>query len=360
MAVELATRLLGKLGAPFEKIFYSDDGSTAVECALKMALQFWRLDGKPERSRFASLDRAYHGDTLGAVKVSQISEFHHFFAGERGQAVVLPVPYTYRWPEPIDPDECVKECLRRAERIFDEHGPHLAALIIEPRVLGAAGMVMYPASYLEGLVRLCRAHDVLVIFDEVFTGFGRTGSLFALDTLADAPDIVCLSKGLTSGMLPMGVTATRGRVFEAFCGGPERTFYHGHTFTGNALACAVAVESLKLFDDEGVLTRNQSLSAQMSDERARFERLPVVGEVRQLGMIWAVELVRDRKTKAIPNPPNGPGWKIADELWREGIWTRPLHQMLYCVPPYCSTREDLRHFFEVLYCALTNEDHFRE
>ncbi len=355
VALELASGLLEVLGEPFERVFFSDDGSTAVEAALKMAIQFWQLKGKPEKSRFLSMERAYHGDTMGAVSVSHLSQFHSAFEGIRIPVVRATAPYCYRCPLNLTYPSCQVRCLDETLKTIEKEASTLAAVIVEPLILGAGGMVAYPKEYLEKLVAACEANDILVIYDEVFTGFGRTGTMFAMEQLSRRPDIVCLSKGLTSGMMPLAVTVVTSRVFDAFSGGIEKTFYHGHTFTANALSCAIAVESLRIFESEGVLERNKKLTAVMRRWTPRFTDLEQVGDVRHLGMVWALEVVKDKVTKECYSPANGPGWKIAKRLWNEGFWIRPLNQVLYVIPPYCTTETDLQDFFTVLYSALQNE-----
>ncbi len=357
VALGFAEDLLGKLGPSFSKVFYSDDGSTSVEAGLKMALQYWVNKGQPNRNRFLSLELGYHGDTLGAVSVGHLDEFHRFFtpllSTEKSTA-----PYCYRCPYGLEYPTCALRCLEKARSYIQHHSGSIAALVVEPLVLGAGGLITYPAAYLNELMRLCREQGILVIFDEVFTGFGRTGTLFAMEQLELRPDIICLSKGLTSGMLPLGVTATSEEIFSAFQGSEKRKFYHGHTFTANALGCAVAWQSLKLFEKNQTLAHNQKLSAYMATQSERFRKLSHVGDVRQLGMIWAVELVQDQKTKAAPRPANGPGWKISHAAWEKGVWFRPMGATLYVIPPYCSTQDDLQQCFDVLYAEVSHEGHY--
>jgi len=347
VAIELSEALLAKLGKPFARVFYSDDGSTAVEVALKMAIQYWVNRGQPQRHRFLSLNNGYHGDTLGTVAVGDVGVFQKAFTGMHGGSIKAPAPYRYRYAEGKDDSDCAEEF----ERLLDEHKDELAAVIVEPLIMGAGGMIVYSKDYLERITRACRDRGVLVIFDEVFTGFGRTGTFFAFEQITSRPDLVCLSKGLTAGMLPLGATAATEEIYDAFSGGGAKTFYHGHTFTANALGCAVALENLKLFD-EGTLERNRELIALMAAQTERFRALPTVGDVRHLGMVWAIELVTDKAKKTPPDPLNGKGWEIATRLFEQGIWVRPLHNTLYFVPPYCVASEELKRAFDVLYSAL--------
>ncbi len=324
---ELAACLLDKLGHPFEKIFFSDNGSTAVEAALKVALQYWSRIGEP-RGKFLSLERAYHGDTLGAVSVGHVDTFH--------TAIPQLLP-TFKCPIP-DVTTSVEHCLEQALGILENHGHEIAALIVEPLILGASGMIVYSKEYLEKLTAAAKAKRCLVIFDEVFTGFGRTGTFFAKDQISTAPDVVCMSKGLTSGMLALGATAMTRAIFNAFEGGESKKFFNGHTFSANPLACAVALQSLKIFDRDKVIQRNESLMALMAAETARFEKLETVSDVRHLGMIWVCQL-KDPSQR----------WRLATAAWDRGIWVRPAGPVLYVIPPYCTTVSDLQQCFDVLY-----------
>jgi adenosylmethionine---8-amino-7-oxononanoate aminotransferase len=359
VAVDLSEALLKSLRGRFQRVFFSDDGSTAVEAAMKMALQYWVNHGIAGRDKFLSIERAYHGDTLGAVAVSDVKEFHKYFGQIQARAAESTVPYCYRCPLGLTYPDCQIACVEKAEAVLEQDWQKIAAVIVEPFILGAGGMIVYPIEYLQRLVAKAREHATLVIFDEVFTGFGRTGEMFAMDYLDVSPDIVCLSKGLTGGMMPMGATVTTEEVYSAFAGGSDKTLHHGHTFTANALGCAVALESLKIFEDEKVIERNRALIALMAAQTPRFEALAFVGNVRQIGMIWAVELVVDKETRQIPEPPNGPGWKICENLWKAGFWLRPIHQTLYVIPPYSTTKEDLTRLFNALYTEVQNGDHFR-
>lgn len=342
-ALELASQLLGHLPPSLERVFFSDDGSTAVEAAIKMALQFWRLKGE-RRSQFVTLGLAYHGDTLGAAALGGIDLYHHDFGGALDR-VQLPAPYCLRCPLEKTFPSCDIACGDSTA-----FGPSTAALVIEPLILGAGGMITYPKAYVEKVVKAARACGALVIFDEVFTGFGRTGTLFAMDHLLCKPDIVVLSKGLTAGMMPMGVTITTQDIFNVFCGEASRAFLHGHTFTANALGCAVALESLKIFAEEDVLVRNEKKSAIMSEHRLGFGSLACVAEVRHLGMVFALECVHPQSRQPLSTEIL---WTVASRLWERGIWIRPLHNVIYYVPPYCVTDEELGWLMKELWEALS-------
>ncbi len=354
--MEFGQKLLSVMGGTLGRLFFSDNGSTAVETSLKIALQYQKNRGSTKRRRFVSLERGYHGDTLGAVAVSHVGEFHDLLPFQT-DVFRSTAPYCYRCPVGLTFPSCKIACLKSAEKFFEAHGEEVAALIVEPLVLGAAGMITYPLAYLEGIVRLAKKYGALVIFDEVFTGFGRLGSLFAFHQLDKNlwPDMVCLSKGITSGFLPFAVTAVSGEIYKTFEGGTEKTLFHGHTFTANPMSCQVALEVLKIFEEEKIIEKIQPLIALMGKQGERFLRSPNVGEVRHHGMVWAVELVGGKKTKAVPVPANGPGWRIAQRCWEAGLWIRPLHNHVYFVPPFCATAQDLSHSFDVLLSAIQKE-----
>jgi len=342
VAEELSRKLVDVAGAPYEKVFFSDNGSTAVEVALKMALQYWKLKGVDGKTRFLSLDRAYHGDTLGAMSVGSPSDFSWAFPKWSESTIQAPAPHPYR-SEFSDAKACEDAAALRFIELLDQHHDELAAVILEPLVLGAGGLIVHSAEYLERIVAAAQERGVLVIFDEVFTGFGRTGKMFAFNHIQSRPDLVCLSKGLTSGMLPLGATLAREGIFEQFIGGMDRRLQHGHTFTANALSTAVALESLKIFDEEKVLDRNQPLIEMFARNVERFRPLPFVGDVRHLGMIWALELVRDKNTKETFEPAGALGWRLAEKLWDRGVWVRPLRQVMYVIPPYSISPGELEH-----------------
>jgi adenosylmethionine-8-amino-7-oxononanoate aminotransferase len=353
-ALALATALVEALGPPFSRVFYSDNGSTAVETALKIAAQYWQLKGEPQRTRYLSMDRAYHGDTVGAMSVTHLSQFQGPFDHLKFPVARATAPYCYRCPKGLAYPGCDIACLDEATREIKAQGESIAALIVEPLLMGAGGMIMYPREYLERLMRMCRERGILIIFDEVLTGFGRTGPLFAMEHIEARPDMVCLSKGLTAGMLPMGATVVTEPLYEAFVGGPERTLYHGHTHTANATTCALALENLVMFQEERVIERNQTLVKMLAEAVTRFQSLSLVGDVRHLGMVLALELVTDRETKTVSEPANALGWSIAERMWERGYWLRPLNQMIYVMPPYCVTPGELQHLLDELYRAVAS------
>ena len=311
-AVELAERLLEILPAGLARVFYSDNGSTAVEVALKLAIQYSINRGEPQRKTIVTLHNAYHGDTVGAMSASEDSVFTHAFLN-----LLFPV-------------QRVRD-LDEIERCLQTHS--VAAVIIEPILQGAGGMIVWPAEFVAGVRRLCDQYGTLMIADEVLTGFGRTGKMFACEHAAIAPDIICLSKGLTAGYLPLGVTATTTAVYDAFLSDDRaKTFFHGHSYTANPLACAVAIASLDLFRDDAVLTHVTRLEQQL---RAGFEPLRAVGDVRVIGGVAAVELTSNK-----PGYLDQIGPRLAAAFLARGLLLRPLGNVVYFMPPYCISESE--------------------
>jgi adenosylmethionine-8-amino-7-oxononanoate aminotransferase len=335
-SIELAEALVRVAPPGLSRVFYSDSGSTAVEVALKMAYQFWQQRGRPEKTRFAALSEAYHGDTVGSVSVGGMELFHGIFRGLLFGVERLPSPSPYHWRGEGDP---LAGALAAAERLFSEKADQLAALVMEPLVQGAAGMWMHPPGFLRSMAELCRRHDVLLICDEVATGFGRTGTLFAVEQEGVRPDFLCLAKGLSGGYLPLAATLTTERVYEAFLGefASARTFFHGHTFTGNPLACAAALASLRLFETEGVLERVRRTAAVLAPELAALAELPHVGDVRQRGLMVGVELVRDRRSKEPYDYAERIGHRVCLAARKRGVLLRPLGPVVVMMPPLSLT-----------------------
>ena len=350
-SIELAEALVRVAPPGLTRVFYSDSGSTAVEVALKMAYQFWQQRGRPEKTRFAALSEAYHGDTVGSVSVGGMELFHGIFRGLLFGVERLPSPSPYHWRGDGDP---LSGALEAAERLLAEKGHQLAALVMEPLVQGAAGMWMHPPGFLRAMAELCRRYEVLLICDEVATGFGRTGTLFAVEQEGVAPDFLCLAKGLSGGYLPLAATLTTERVYEAFLGefASARTFFHGHTFTGNPLACAAALASLQLFETERVLERVRRTAAALAPGLAALAELPHVGDVRQRGLMVGVELVRDRKTRQPYDYAERIGHQICLAVRKRGILLRPLGPVVVMMPPLSLTEAEAVRMTEALHAAI--------
>jgi adenosylmethionine---8-amino-7-oxononanoate aminotransferase len=340
-AVELAERLVGVLPAGLTRVFYSDNGSTAVEAAIKLALQYWKNRGEPQRTTIVALDHAYHGDTVGAMSVSARSVFTDAFTPLLFPVRHVDAPYCYRCPVGLTRDHCRIDCLGSLERALAEGGDTVAAVLVEPMLQAAGGMIVWPAEFLVGVRQLCDRHATLLVADEVLTGFGRTGRMFACEHASVMPDVICLSKALTGGYLPLAATVTTEAVFDAFLSDDRRkTFFHGHSYTANPLACAVALASLDLFRDEPVLERIAALEQRMCARLEPLAELPHVGDVRVIGGVGIVELVGDKETKSAGGYLDAAGPKLAARFLERGLLLRPLGNVVYFMPPYVIADDD--------------------
>jgi len=340
-AVDLAERLLAVLPPGLTRVFYSDNGSTAVEVALKLACQYWGNRGESSRKSFIALHHAYHGDTAGAMSASEDSIFTRPFAPMLFTVHRAHAPYCYRCPLGLERATCAIDCLGDLERLLTEHGNTIAGVLVEPMLQGAGGMIVWPAEFLAGVRRLCDRSGTLMIADEVLTGFGRTGRMFACEHAAVSPDIICLSKALTGGYLPLGATATSEAVYAAFLSEDRtKTFFHGHSFTANPLACAVAIASLDLFRDSGALNRVHDLEGWLRQGLVPLAALPSVGEVRVIGGVGIVELVVDKASKSAAGYLDSVGPRLAAAFLDRGLLLRPLGNILYFMPPYVVTESE--------------------
>lgn len=334
-SIELASELVELAPPGLEKVFYSEAGACAVEVALKMAFGYWRNRGATGRRSFVSLDNGYHGDTLGAVSVGGIDLFHAAYQPLLFPTHRAPSPYCYRCPLGETYPGCGIACLGPLGRTLEEHAGEICAVVVEPLVQAAGGMITAPHGYLRRLRELCDVHDVLLIVDEVATGVGRTGTFFACEQEGVSPDILVAGKGLTGGYLPLAVTMTTRRIFDAFLGGPSdgRTLFHGHTYTGNALACAAALANLDLMAKRdtvaGVRERGEVLERALAP--LGLERH--VGEVRRRGLMAGIELVADRPSRAPYPASEQMGWKVAALAREAGAIIRPLGDVVVLMPP---------------------------
>ena len=343
-AEELCRRLRGVLPATLDSIFFSDDGSTAVEVALKMALQYWRNVGQPEKKRIVALEHAYHGDTAGAMSVGDDSSFVEAFESMRFPVWRVPSAYCFRCPVGKKRATCAIDCLDPLARLLEEHHGEIAALLAEPLLQGAGGMIVHPVEFLQGLRKLCDEHGVLLIADEVLTGFGRCGKMFACELAGIVPDIMCLSKGLTGGFLPMGATVTTAVVRETFYAKDRsRTFFHGHSYTANPLGCAAGIASLEIFETEPVFERIAAIEKVHHDRTAKLAAHPAIADVRILGTMMALEL-----HAADPGYFSDLKPILYNFYMDHGVLLRPLGNVLYVLPPYVITSPELHRVYEVI------------
>ncbi len=349
-SILLAERLVKILPAGLVKVFYSDNGSTSVEVALKMAFQYWVHKGERGRTAFLSLNNGYHGDTLGAVSVGGIDIFHSTFKPLLFKTYRAPSPYCYRCELGRSYPECKLACLSVMEELLSKHSHEIAALIIEPLVQAAGGIITSPPGYLKGVRELCTKYNVLMIADEVATGFGRTGKMFAVEHEEVSPDIICLSKGITGGYLPLGVTVATEEIFNAFLGRFEdlKTFFQGHSYTGNQLACAAALASLDIFEKDRVLENLQPKIKLLKERLQQIKDLGIVGDVRQCGLIAGIELVKDKKTKESFGYIDRIGWKVAYKARERGVFIRPLGNIIVIMPPLAISIENLEKFLDII------------
>jgi adenosylmethionine-8-amino-7-oxononanoate aminotransferase len=347
-AEELAERLAKWLPPELTHMFFSDDGSTAVEVALKMAVQCFGNLSRPEKNEIVALSHGYHGDTAGAMSVSDRSPFTAPFQFMRYPVHRVHSAYCYRCPVGLNRENCHIDCAQQLESLLGERGDRIAAVIVEPLLQGAGGMIVHPVEFLQKIRALCTKHDVLLIADEVLTGFGRTGKMFACGLANVVPDLMCLSKGLTGGFMPMAVTLCTDRVASAFSSENRmHTFYHGHSYTGNALACAAANSSLQIFDDEPVFDRIATVAKIHAERLAHLRGLHQVGDTRQIGTLAAVELLADD-----PGYLSGLRPKLYSFFLDRGVLLRPLGNVVYVLPPYVIEPDDLHRVHDVIVEAI--------
>ncbi|MGC6450335.1 MAG: adenosylmethionine--8-amino-7-oxononanoate transaminase [Pirellulaceae bacterium] len=349
--IELARRLAEITPDGLEHTFFSGDGASSVEVALKMAFQYWhqREDPRPQKNTYIALGSAYHGDTLGSVSVGGVARFHEMFEPLLFNVIRVDNPNTYRLPEGVSATDATAYYLDKLESTLATHHQQVAAMVIEPLVQGAAGLIMQPEGYLRGVRELTRKYDVLLIADEVAVGFGRTGKMFACEHESVSPDIMCLAKGLTGGYLAMSATIATTEIWNAFLGSGLKTFYHGHTYAGNPLAAAAALATLDIFHDEATLenvaTRSQELREALETRIASY---PLVGNIRQRGLIAAIELVADKATKDPLNATLGTGYKVCQAALDKGVWLRPLRDTLVIMPPLSINQQQLQQIVDAI------------
>jgi adenosylmethionine-8-amino-7-oxononanoate aminotransferase len=317
-----------------------------------MAYAYWRRVGRPEKRRIVAMRNAYHGDTIGGVSLGGIDLFHAEFAGLLFDVERVPYPYAYRFDGSAE--ECARSCLDELRGLLDERGEEIACLVVEPLVQGAGGMIMMPRGFLSEVAQLAREHDVLLLADEVATGFGRTGRLFACEHEQVEPDLMAVGKGLTGGYLPVSATLASDRIYDAFWGAHEelRTFFHGHSYAGNQLGCAVALASLDLFETDDVVAGVREKEARLVELLAPVAELEHVGEVRQLGFMVGIELVRDRQAREPFDWQLATGARVCRRARDLGLVTRPLGDVVTLLPPLATPEADLEEMVAILHRAI--------
>lgn len=336
-AIRLAENIIGLLPEPFSKVFFSDNGSTSVEVALKMAMQYRHNEGMTHKRKIIAFENSYHGDTFGSMSVAARNAFNAPFEDFLFEVIHLPLP------DAKNRDTIIKQFTELTDT------GEVSIFIFEPLVQGAAGMHMYAAADLDELISIARRNDVLCIADEVMTGFGRTGKIFAIDHLSNKPDIICLSKGITGGFMPLGLTACTQRIYDAFYSDDaHKTFFHGHSYTANPLACAAANASIALLKEDDCNKQIQQISEKLKEYAGNLARHPLVKNMRQLGTILAFEVATAENDDYF----NSLHYRLQDFFKRQGVFLRPLGNTVYVMPPYCITKTELKKVFEAIEEAI--------
>ncbi len=353
-SLHLARKLVDVAPKGLTKVFYSDNGSTSVEIALKMAYQYWQQKGEKKRRSFISFVNGYHGDTLGAVSVGGIDLFHKVYKPLLFRTRKAPSPYCYRCPVKLKPENCHVACVDMFERMVKKYREELCAVVIEPSVQGAGGMIVQPDGFLKAVWKIAKENGLLFIADEVATGFGRTGSMFACQQEGVEPDFMCVAKGITGGYLPLAATLTTEEIFQGFLAEFDefKTFFHGHTYTGNPLACAVAVANLRVFEEENLLEKVCISSESLKRLLSRFCDLSHVGEVRQKGLMVGIELVENRRTRKSHAAAEKIGQKVICEARKRGVVIRPLGDVIVLMPPLAISEATLQELVDVTYDSI--------
>jgi adenosylmethionine-8-amino-7-oxononanoate aminotransferase len=352
--IALSERLVAITPPGLEYCFYADSGSAAVEIALKMSFHYWRNAGRPERTRFINLSNSYHGETLGALSVGAIPLYKETYRPLLLDAITVPSPDCALREQGEDCASYTARMFAHMEAVLQRYADEVCAVIIEPLVQCAGGMRMYDPVYLTLLREACDRYQVHLIADEIAVGFGRTGTMFACEQAGISPDFMCLSKGLTGGYLPLSAVLTTRSIYQAFYGEYTslRAFLHSHSYTGNPLACAAALATLQIFDEDDVINHNRALAKMMGDAASPLEDHPHVGEVRQTGMILALELVKDKKGKIAYPWKERRGLEVYRYALDQGVLLRPLGNVVYFMPPYVITPEQICLLAEVAQMAV--------
>ena len=352
-ASQLAEELMAVVPKGLTKLFYSDDGSTAVEVAIKMAYQYWQLKGETKKKKFVTLANAYHGDTLGTVSVGGIDLFHRIFDSLLFKSIQAPCPCCYHCQLSDHPTECGMVCIDAVEKILIEGHGEIAGMIVEPLVQAASGMLTQPKGYLKKLRQLTEKYNVLFLVDEVATGFGRTGKMFACDQEDVSPDFMMVAKGITGGYLPLAATFMTAEIYNTFLGdSQQRTFFHGHSYTGNPLCCAAGLASLQIFRDEKVIAGLEAKIAAARSKLATFKELRHVGEVRQQGLMVGIELAENKAKKVPFSWDRAMGAKVCKKAREYGLIIRPIGSVVVFMPPLISTVVEIELMVDIIYKSI--------
>jgi len=353
--IQLAHKLIQVAPKGLQRVFYSDSGATAVEIALKMAVQYWQLKGQERRTQIASLAESYHGDTVGSMSMGYSETFHRFYKPLLFPVLRVTPPHVFRYYHRMSEADALQAALRETEQKLVENKDTVAALIIEPLMQGAAGMWAQPLGYVKTLSDICRRNGILFILDEVATGFGRTGKMFACQHDGVKPDLLCMAKGITGGYLPLAATLTSEEIFSAFLGRyiEFKTFFHGHTYTGNPLGCAVALANLEVFHRENIIENMQPriayLQKRLSEE---FGSMPHVSDVRQWGYMIGIELVEERASRKSYAPERRVGHQVILEARKRGVMIRPLGDVIILMPPLSMAENELAILLDIVYDCI--------
>lgn len=354
-AIKLCQELIKVVPKGLCKFNFSDNGSASVECALKMAFQYHYQTGNPQKQRFMCLSEGYHGETIGALSVGSMDLYAKIYKPMLMNAVHTSAPDCYRCPYHQNRETCKCECFVHAEEDFAKYGNELAAVIVEPLIQGSAGMRIYPPLYLEKLRKLCDEYNVLLIADEIATGFGRTGKMFAFDYTNVSPDIMTISKGLTGGYMPMAITITTQKIYDAFYAdyNEGKAFMHSHTYSGNPLGCSAALAVQKILREENILAKAQDTAKYLHEKlQATFANHKNVGEIRHLGLINAIELVKDKNTKEAFDSKKRLGYQIYKNALQKGLLLRPLGDVLYFNPPLNIDKQTLDKAISICHTSI--------